>query len=740
MNRKTLIVCIAALVILTGLVIAGVAVLYSPGNGSHADDSPSLPKSEYKLLQAVPSDAAMLMSFSKTSDAFSYLNDSTQVFSVLLTDAGSSKSPFSSFVKSLKSQNIGSLKGGNAVISLHYSGTLEPFMAIEAGSSSADTTADIRRMMDAADSAGLLHRLVDCSGIADPSSRLKKSVILLLSPSETLLTASERHIERGTSIYDRDSFPQAVSAAGGRDALFVSHDYISKLLPVHLLRPYSGHGSFLGRYAEWSVLTIRSSSDRKISMSGSSIVSEKDLAAYANVDAKVRGGETHFAEIVPSSAVFALSLSFEDLNSFEDAYVGYLDASGRKDRFNNVPKAARDSVGMTPLQWIEKMDVREVVKADVLSSETVSSVLFLRTGRGMKEPKTVQENQCRGWVSSVFGDFFAVEDTHCVYRDGWLVLGPADILESVGTTDLKSELASMNLEVPGKGSFVTAYFSMSKNQARLDRIFRPAMLKAIRQSLVGITDYAALMSVSGTSLTLDVSRASLSLSDKVSESALAVMDIQVEVPEGPFTVKNSGTGKNNTFSQSSNGSLALRDENGKGLWSIPFSGKICGNVETIDYYGNGKLQFLFASGSKLYLIDRLGRFVNPFPVDLGKTVVLGPGAYDFTGAHGYTAMVLHDDNSIGMYDLHGKLRQDWKGISSNEAITALPELVQVGSRKYWAVRTYAQTLIYPFYGGEPLTRLAGEKRIRPDSEIMVKDNTVSATSLDGKVRNIKLDK
>ena len=99
--------------------------------------------------------------------------------------------------------------------------------------------------------------------------------------------------------------------------------------------------------------------------------------------------------------------------------------------------------------------------------------------------------------------------------------------------------------------------------------------------------------------------------------------------------------------------LSFKEMDGKGIWSVPFSGPLCGTVESIDYYNNGKIQFLFASGSKLHLLDRLGRFVSGFPAELGKEVLLGPAAYDFTGAKGYTVIVLHTDNTIGMYNLHG---------------------------------------------------------------------------------------
>ena len=195
----------------------------------------------------------------------------------------------------------------------------------------------------------------------------------------------------------------------------------------------------------------------------------------------------------------------------------------------------------------------------------------------------------------------------------------------------------------------------------------------------------------------------------------------------------------NLLVQNVNKSITLKDENGKGMWSIPFSHQICGKVETIDYYGNGKLQFLFGGGSSLYLLDRLGRFVRPFPVSLQKKILLGPAAYDFTGAHGYTAMVLFEDNTIEMMDLHGEKPEKWKGITDSDTILKLPELLEMDERHFWVVRTSRQTLIYPFYGGEPVFRREGQKMLRPDTEIVVKGNSsISVTCHDGKKHTVKL--
>ncbi len=93
-----------------------------------------------------------------------------------------------------------------------------------------------------------------------------------------------------------------------------------------------------------------------------------------------------------------------------------------------------------------------------------------------------------------------------------------------------------------------------------------------------------------------------------------------------FKVKNSGTNKINTLRQNADNSLSLLDHNGKSLWKIAFPGPIVGNVEQIDIYSNLKIQYLIAEGSKLHLIDRLGREVKNFPLSLGSKALGGPEA------------------------------------------------------------------------------------------------------------------
>lgn len=102
-------------------------------------------------------------------------------------------------------------------------------------------------------------------------------------------------------------------------------------------------------------------------------------------------------------------------------------------------------------------------------------------------------------------------------------------------------------------------------------------------------------------------------------------------------------------------------------------------------------------------------------------------------------MVLHKDNTIEMYNLKGQKPDSWKGIKAEETIKSLPELITVGGKSFWVVRTSIQTLIFPFVGGEPVTKFEGDRKIRPDSPVTVQDVTsVEVECYDGHKRTVKL--
>lgn len=256
--------------------------------------------------------------------------------------------------------------------------------------------------------------------------------------------------------------------------------------------------------------------------------------------------------------------------------------------------------------------------------------------------------------------------------------------------------------IPQKNCGAWMYHSLSEDPNLLDANFSPMMAKGLRNILKGAAYVPVVLSVvsDGGQLALNFNLDRVEVS-KGTAALSSARDTTVVVQEGPFKVLNCATGKTNTLYQNSHLSICMRDENGKDVWGVPFKSKIRGYVQEVDYYNNGKIQYLFAAGSQMFLIDRLGRFVSGFPAETGKKIAAGPAAYDFTGAKGYTAMLLHTDNTVGYYDLHGKQVPSWKGITADETIKSLPELLEGNGKntgwsghqpKAWFSRSAAESL------------------------------------------------
>ena len=298
--------------------------------------------------------------------------------------------------------------------------------------------------------------------------------------------------------------------------------------------------------------------------------------------------------------------------------------------------------------------------------------------------------------------------------------------------------AGMDDLFAGESASFMAYLSLTEDRGSLESMFSKPVAAALISEIQD-SDYSGIFISAGQPKLPYAVSMSLFNKEVKKSKPVAEREVTVSVSKGPFKVRNSGTGKMNLFYQQENMYLCLQEEGGKGLWGVPFTERICGTASTVDYYANGKLQILFGAGTKLHLIDRLGRFVTGFPVDLKKEILIGPDVYDFNGTRRYNVMVLHKDNTIEMYNLKGQKPSSWNGIRPSEIIRGLPERIIVGGNTFWVVRTSVQTLVYPFYGGQPLTVFEGDQMAMPDSEVRIIDGSaVELQCYDGKARTVKL--
>ena len=136
-------------------------------------------------------------------------------------------------------------------------------------------------------------------------------------------------------------------------------------------------------------------------------------------------------------------------------------------------------------------------------------------------------------------------------------------------------------------------------------------------------------------------------------------ELDTSIAFGPVLVKNHRNGKAEILAQDAKGKLYLISGNGALLWKKQLDGPIVGDVQQVDFYRNGKLQYLFTSKHSIYLIDRLGRNVENFPLRLPSAISSGIAAIDYNRNGNYRIFPACENGNIYGFDKSGKPLRGW---------------------------------------------------------------------------------
>lgn len=724
MNRKSLILCCSVLALMIVGIGVAVAFLYSGQSKGDVVSEDIAHQNRYMLLAAVPSDAVAVFCWSEAEEAEGgFFSES------LMKAAGQVRS----------------------AVSLHHSGALIPLYIFDGGRV-ADSLSKSAAVIAQARSEGLFVETFNCDGLESRSRNLSGRNLVIASKQENLVKSSIRHLKENTSVVSVTGFAEAASSVSSADVMFLANDHAKRLISSVMSARYSSYSSFLMRFADWMAFDMDDDH-----MTGTAVY-DPSASDYMSVFEALEPGVSEISSVLPAYTLSAVTFPARNIEEYIPAYERYMDSRQALADYRNRQKTITTKGRPSPSDFIKAARISEFGKASFKVDGKIVAVNLMKLAdrsAGSLFPEeifskayvpAVHEYAYSGYLASLFGNFFDVkEETHYTYIGGWIISGSRaaidDYIENksleYSLRDKMKDAGHEDLLASAPVSFA-AYMSFTEDKDALTDVFSKTVLGDIER-LAGGHEFCPMLFTVRKEKKNTVLDVRFYASDMLKSKAPVIeRDTTVVIPQGPFKVKNSGTGKINNFYQNSHLSLCL-SEDGKDLWGVPFKEKLCGYAQTIDYFANGKLQILFGAGHKMYLMDRLGRMVNGFPVDLGKDILLGPQPYDFNGNRRYNVMVLHKDKTIEMYNMKGQKPDSWKGIRTEETIKAMPERIQVGGKTFWVVRTSIQTLIFPFVGGNPITVYEGDEKIRPDSEVRILDeSSVEVESYDGKRRTVIL--
>ncbi len=151
---------------------------------------------------------------------------------------------------------------------------------------------------------------------------------------------------------------------------------------------------------------------------------------------------------------------------------------------------------------------------------------------------------------------------------------------------------------------------------------------------------------------------------------------------GPFLFPNHLTGKHDVAFQDEDFKLHLISDTGKKHWSKDLDAIILGEITAIDGYKNGRKQLAFATSKSVYYLDRNGKDVNKYPIQIKGGITQPLSVFDYDKNRNYRFLVTHG-KSLTMMDINGKTVKGFK-YKKGETISSQPQHYRVGSRDYIA--------------------------------------------------------
>ena len=738
-----------AVVLLTAAIVVLFLNLSGKGNRGGFTVSPE----EVSVYNGVPTDAVVIIDFKHLNEYAPLLQD-TSSFACGILDKDNALVKF-------QQQLIDNSGIANAPMlqSLHYSAKNSVSFLQVTGLKGMDTESIMRVLLGAGNPKRRYNDVVIYT-LPDGLYAALHMDLLLASTSSYILESSIRHLENNTSILDNSEFEYNLKQYGSSSAVYINHNQIGKLFSGAVARDFLGYSDFVMKFASWSCFPM-TVEPGKLALRGK-MYNGEDESRFSNLFDELNGRKSAMGKVLPSSVVFAVSLPVSSMHDYLKGHGLYLEMQKKVGSFAYMQKVAKGTNGIEPRAWVDSLEIEELVSAYCKFGEKCEWITLVRGKQSfginnvisaVVDRDKVEEPQpfrYQGYVASVFGNLFShCSEEYMLKLGPWTVLGPKKILDDFANgSAIYFNLEDYLSQTPvkdflDKEASVKILANIKEGGDSVLQVLKPypaaALARQLHQKNFGYI-VADIQQKDGQA-TMDIEYYSTMLDNlpqpKVKETDVEMnfaIDSTINLPEGPYMVKDVAKKSDAYLEQLPNMRLRYMDANKKGVWAIPFETPICGYVEQIDLYNNGRLQMLFVSGSKVYLLDRMGRFVYGYPSKLQKNVVLGPSVIEGENGHKYSFVVLNGDNTVSWYDISGKKMEGFKDLVSPEFVKELPELVKIGDNKYWVLKAPSQLLVFTKEGDRlEFAQKEKKKKIDRDSEVnFASDGVFKIKCTDGK--------
>ncbi|MCF8303324.1 MAG: hypothetical protein K9I94_08645 [Bacteroidales bacterium] len=159
-------------------------------------------------------------------------------------------------------------------------------------------------------------------------------------------------------------------------------------------------------------------------------------------------------------------------------------------------------------------------------------------------------------------------------------------------------------------------------------------------------------------------------------------ELKTNIDKGPYLVRDHTTGKLKILVFDELHQMHMIDHLGNLKWTVPLAGNVISDVLVVDYYKNGKFQYLFNTNEFIYLIDLEGNKVADYPIKLKTKATNGVSVLHYRDINSRRILLALKDKKVYNYYLEGKPVRGWHKPALDSRVNYPVQHVIAGNRDY----------------------------------------------------------
>ncbi|MCF8227102.1 MAG: hypothetical protein K9J30_14590 [Bacteroidales bacterium] len=538
-----------------------------------------------------------------------------------------------------------------------------------------------------------------------------KDGILMIASIDILLEESIRSIDTKGGIYSHKGFREVASTAGKyvQGNLYVNYSRLNQLFDPIFKNQAGIRSELLSRMATWGEFDI-DIDDEMVVLNGMTYADDS-TSTWLNLFKDQDPVRLEVTSYIPSGVTEFLSVGISNTETFRKRFYDHLKYAGEYQVFKRTDGILKDKLGESPLNTLLNLLGNEIVwfVIDPLNNGSPEEVvvyelnsrseakdklgnwagLLVGSDQGQVDQNISQYRLDDQTIYSIYAmnqklydqlvldkfikSYFAFYDNYLIFSDSkdaikrtiyQNVLHKTLINESYFEPVSNLMSSKMNLIF-----FIRPEPYMSLNGHN----FNDGVLTDLNEWLPTLRKTAGIVIQYSSEDDIFYSNLSVDFSSGVRENALTVWESLLDsiVIAKPSLVVNHNTGDREILVQDAGNTLYLLNSTGRILWKLRLKGPVLSEFFQIDYYSNGKLQYLFNTSEALHLIDRNGNYVERYPVRFRANATNGMALFDYDKRQEYRIFVACEDRKVYCYDIQGNMVTGW-GFDKTEGTVVNP--------------------------------------------------------------------